>query len=68
MATCTTTVNVGTETCPTTPGTFQVKVHYTDTDAGSVFGPVSSRERAEELLIALAKRTDIKKAELEVLS
>jgi hypothetical protein len=60
-------VNVGTDPGPSTPGTFHVRVHFTETDAGTLFGPVSSREIAEKLLLTLAARTDVKKAELEVL-
>ncbi len=65
MATCTTTVNVGTGECPTTPGTFHVRAHFTESDVGTLFGPVASREAAEKLLLTLAARNDIKKAEIE---
>lgn len=66
MPTCTTTVNVGTEPCPTTPGTFKVIAHYVTTtgDPGSAFGPFGNREAAERCLQIVAARTDVKQAEL----
>lgn len=61
----TTTVNVGDCQPTQTPGTYHVRAHYADSDAGYRFGPFASREKAEECLLAVAKRTDVKKAELE---
>lgn len=63
-ATVNTTVNVGTD-CPTTPGSFAVRVHYSEVDAGFLFGPFASREVAEKCLLVVSGRTDVKKAELE---
>ena len=60
-----TTVNVNSCDATSTPGTFKVRVHFTETDAGQLFGPVASREIAEKLLLTLAARNDIKKAEIE---
>lgn len=66
MGTVSTVVNVNDACPPPTPGTFQVKVHYTEVDAGFIFGPFASREAAERCLLVVSGRTDIKKAELEV--
>lgn len=66
MTTVTNTINVD-ESPPLTAGTFQVKVHYTEVDVGFAFGPFASREAAERCLLVVSGRTDIKKAELEVI-
>lgn len=66
MATCTTTVNVGTESLTTTLGNYKVVVHYVTTigDPGSTFGPFASLESAERCLQIVAARTDVKSSEL----
>lgn len=64
MSTVNTTVNVNDGPATNTPGSYSVKAHYTDVDAGSAFGPFSTREQAEQCLLVVAARTDVKKAEL----
>ncbi len=59
------TVNEGCPSAPSTPGTYNVRAHYNETDAGQLFGPFGSRERAEECLLVVAARPDVIKAEIE---
>lgn len=64
MSTVSTTVNVN-DCCPVTPGTFSVRVHYTEVDAGHLFGTFTSREAAEKCLLILAGRADVVFATIE---
>lgn len=48
-----------------TPGTFNVRAFYTETDAGHLYGPFSTREKAEECAVTLSARTDVVKAVVE---
>lgn len=64
MATMTTTVNVGGD-CPATPGTFNVRAHYNEADNGHLFGPFSTREKAEACALTLAGRGNVIKATVE---
>lgn len=66
MSSVSTTVNVNPD-CTVTPGTFQVRAFYTETDEGHLFGPFSTKERAESCLLVLAGRTAVIKAQLEIL-
>ena len=68
MSSVSTVINVSGEPCTNTPGRFRVRVHYTVVadDGGSVFGVFNTREQAEECLLVVAARTDVKAAELEV--
>ncbi len=49
-----------------TPGNFNVRAFYTETDAGHIFGTFTSREKAENCLLVLAARSDVIKATVEV--
>lgn len=61
------TINEASGTTPSsTPGTYNVRAKYTETDAGHVFGPFSTREKAEECLVTLSARTGVITAEIEV--
>lgn len=64
MSTVNTTVNVN-ESCPVTPGTFNVRAHYSEVDAGHVYGPFASREAAERCVLTLAARAGVVKATVE---
>lgn len=48
----------------TVPVTYYVDAEFDDQGAVSRFGPVGSRSQADTLLVALASRTDCKKATL----
>lgn len=65
MSCVTTTVNVNDPAPAVTAGSFQVRIHFTELDAGFVFGTFSTRERAEQCLLVVAGRSDVKKATIE---
>lgn len=48
-----------------TVGTFNVRAHYNETDAGHLFEAFTTRERAEQCLLVLAGRADVIKAKIE---
>jgi hypothetical protein len=48
-----------------TPGNFNVRAHYNETDAGHLFEGFTNRERAEQCLLVLAGRSDVVKAKIE---
>ena len=48
----------------TTP-TYMVRVQYDVRDAGQSFGPFQDRDSAEECVIALASRENVKSAIIE---
>jgi hypothetical protein len=50
---------------PNTPGTFHVRAHYTETDAGHLFGPFATKEAAENCATVLAAREGVVKATIE---
>lgn len=50
---------------PSTPGNFQVRAFYTETDAGHVFGPFSTKETAEQCAVTLAARPGVLRAVVE---
>ena len=50
-----------------TPGAFQVRAFYTETDAGHVFGPFSTKESAEQCAVTLAARSGVISATVETL-
>lgn len=61
------TVNEGSSpAAPITLGTFNVRAHYNETDAGQLFGPFSTKEAAEQCILILAGRQGVVKVELEV--
>lgn len=45
--------------------TYSVRVQYDVRDAGQVFGPFEDRSTAEECVIALAERENVKSATIE---
>lgn len=49
----------------TTPVQYRIEVEFDDSGTPSTFGPISTRDRAEEVLNTLAGRTDVKKATLK---
>lgn len=61
----TTTVNVNENCQSITPGNFNVRAFYNETDAGHLFGVFSSRESAEKCLLILAARSDVIRATIE---
>lgn len=66
MSTVSTTVNVNDQSpCPGTPGSFNVRVSYTEADAGHLFGVFTTRERAEQCVLILAGRAGVIKAAIE---
>lgn len=68
MSTVSTTVNV--HDCPpaVTAGTFQVRaVINVETNAGYVFGPFKSLEKAEQCALVLASRTNVLAVTVETL-
>jgi hypothetical protein len=46
------------------PVHYFVDVGFEDASGNQAFGPIASRAKAEDLLIALASRTDVQKATL----
>ena len=52
-------------TPPVTPGSYQVRAFYSETDAGHVYGPFGTREQAEATLTVLAARSGVVKAVIE---
>lgn len=59
------TVNEASTSTTATPGTFNVRAFYTETDAGHLFGPFATREAAEACATTLAARADVIKATIE---
>lgn len=56
----------GTST-PSTPGLFTVRAFYAGTpDAGHVYDRFTTRERAEQCLLVLASRSDVRRAVIEI--
>ncbi len=53
------TVNEPAAPPPSTPGTFNVRAFYNETDAGHLFGPFSTKEAAEQCVLALAARAGV---------
>jgi len=49
-----------------TPGNYQVRARYTETDAGHIFGPFSTKETAEQCAVTLAARDGVINATVEV--
>ena len=43
---------------------YYVDVEYDDQSVSGRFGPISSREKAEDLVVVLASRTDVKNVTL----
>lgn len=66
MSTVSTVVNVNPDSCPGTTGVFNVRAFYTETDNGHIFGTFTTRERAEECVLVLAARSNVVKAQVEV--
>lgn len=65
MSTVNTTIHLN-EGCPQTPGTYHVRAFYEGApDAGHLYGPFASRERAEQAALALAARAGVLKALIE---
>jgi hypothetical protein len=48
----------------TVPVIYYVEAEFDDQSGASRFGPISSRAKAEDLLLTLASRVDCKKATL----
>lgn len=66
MASLNVTMNEGCgESETTTPGSFNVRAHYNETDAGHLYGTFSSKEAAEKCVLVLAGRADVVKATIE---
>lgn len=59
------TVNEGGSSPPVTPGTFNVRAFYSETDAGHLFGPFGTREAAEQCAVVLAGREGVIKVIIE---
>ena len=54
------------ETPPSTPGVFNVRVKYLNTqDAGHLSGPFGSREAAERAAVAAMSRAEVESATIE---
>ena len=45
--------------------TYWVRVWYDDRDAGHQFGPFDKRNEAEECVVALASRDNVRSAKIE---
>lgn len=55
-------------TCPTTPGTYQVRAFYeAQQDSGHTFGPFSTKEKAEQCALVLAGRSDVESVTVEAI-
>lgn len=50
---------------PSTVGVFNVRAHYTEADAGHLYGTFGTRQEAEHCLLVLAARSDVVYATIE---
>lgn len=59
------TVNEAGSLPPVTAGTFNVRVHFNETDAGQLSGPFKSRESAEAFAQKAMCRSDVLSINIE---